>query len=157
MAAVGFGVVGYELWPRDETRIADLLNDLCAQFNEMRDPSSLARLKQSVNAALLPAASVRVAELGMDAEGREQITHYMAGELLAAGVPLSFSLSSMELHVVGRLARVDLDLLVMPRGSGEQRRDLRHTSVRLNKTGRDWKIESVEIDGVAESQPEARP
>lgn len=157
MVAVGFGLVGYELWPRDETRIASLLNDLCAQFNETRDPGSLARLKQSVNAALLPNASVRVVELGIDAEGREQITREMAGELLAAGVPLSFSLSSMEIHLGANLARVDLDLLVMPQGSGEQRRDLRHTRVLLNKVGSDWKLEAVEIDGVAESQPEARP
>ena len=157
MAAVGVGVVGYELWPRDETRISSLLNELCAQFNEVSDPGSLARLKQSVNSALLPNASVRVAELGIDAEGREEITRYMASGLLAAGAPLSFSLSSIEIHLSGKLARVDLDLLVMPHGSGEQRRDVRHTRVRLNKGGGGWKIEAVEIDGVAESQPEARP
>ena len=157
MAAVATALVGYELWPRDETRIASLLNGLCAQCNEIRDPGSLARLKDSLNTALLPTASARVTELGIDAEGREQITGYVAGELLSAGAPLFFSLNGMDVHVSGNLARVDLDLLVMPHGSGEQRRDLRHTRVRLRKIAADWRIEAIEIDRVAESQPEARP
>ena len=157
MTAVVAALVGYELWPRDETRIASLLSDLCAQFNEVHDPGSLARLKDSLSTALLPNASARVSELGIDAEGREQITRYVAGGLLSAGAPLSFSLSNVEVHVSGHLARVDLDVLVMPYGSGEQRRDLRHTRVRLSKVEGHWRIEAVEIDGVAESQPEARP
>jgi hypothetical protein len=55
------------------------------------------------------------------------------------------------------LARVDLDLILTVRGSGEQSRDLRHTHVRLAKSAAGWRIEAVEINAVAPSQPEARP
>ena len=156
IAVVAVGLVGSELWPRDETRITGLLNGLCAQLNETRDGASLAQLRQALSTELLPNASLRVVELDLDAEGSDEIAR-RASALLASGVLVSFALSSMEVHVSGALARVDLDLLVTPSGSGEQRRDLRHTRVRLSKTGGAWRIEAVEIDGVAESQPEARP
>ncbi len=156
IAVVALGLVGFELWPRDATRITGLLNGLCAQLNETRDGASLAQLRQALSTALLPNASLRVIELDLDAEGSDEIAR-RANELLTSGVPVSFALSSMDVHVSGALARVDLDLLVMPRGSGEQRRDLRHTRVRLSKADGAWRIEAVEIAGVADSQPEARP
>ena len=156
IAIIGLGLIGVELWPRDETRISSLLQALCAELNETRDAATLAQLRQGLSSALLPNASLRVTELDLDAEGSAEVEQ-RAGQLLSSGVPLSFGLSSVEVHVSGKLARVDLDLLVMPRGSGEQRRDVRHTRVRLSKSGGDWRIEAVEIDGVAESEPEARP
>ena len=153
---LGLGFIGLQLWPRDESRITGLLQDLCAQLNETRDTATLAQLRQMLDRSLLPNASVRVSELDVLAEGRAEVEQ-RAAQLLSNGVPLSFALSSIEVHVSGKLARADLDLLVMPRGSGEQRRDLRRTRVRLSKDHGDWRIEAVEIDALAESEPEARP
>jgi len=55
------------------------------------------------------------------------------------------------------LARVDADLSVTVRGSGEQRRELRRTRVRLRKPSSRWQIENVEVDPVEFAEPEARP
>jgi hypothetical protein len=155
VATFAAGLLGYELWPRDETRIASLLNGLCAKLNETRDERSLTALRQALRSTLLPTASVRIRELDSELEGAPAVAE-RAGELLD-NVPLSFSLSSIEAHVSGRLARVDADVSIVASGSDEQRRDLRHTSIRLSKTGEQWRIESLELDAVAPSQPEARP
>ncbi|HEX3851921.1 MAG TPA: hypothetical protein VHW01_13200 [Polyangiaceae bacterium] len=158
IAALAFGLalVGYELWPRDERQIASLLNELCAKLNQAHDEPGLAELRQSLQSALLPSASVRVTELSIDLQGPGEVIE-RAREQLASGVPLSFALNSLEVHLSGRLARVNVDLLVTPRGSGEQSRDLRHTHVRLTKIAAGWRIEAIDIDPVAASEPEARP
>ena len=156
IAILGLGLIGLQFWPRDETRITSLLQGLCAELNETRDVATLAQLRQALDSALLPNASVRVTELDLAAEGRAEVEQ-RAGQLLSNGVPLSFALSSIEVHVSGKLARADMDLLLMPRGSGEQRRDVRRTRVRLNESSGAWRIEAVDIDAVAESEPEARP
>jgi hypothetical protein len=148
-------LVGYELLPRDETRIRALLDESCAQLNRTRDEGSLASLRQFLSGALLPQISVRAAELGQDMEGLPEVSA-RARELLA-GPPLSFALNSVEIKVSGRLARVEAELLLSVRGGGEQRREVRHTRVRLAKRGEDWQIEAVEVDPIAPSEPEARP
>ncbi|MEP7051368.1 MAG: hypothetical protein ABJB12_13495 [Pseudomonadota bacterium] len=155
-AALLAALVVLQLWPRDETRITSLLQGLCAQLNETRDPATLAQLRAVLASSLLPDASVRVTELNEDAESRAEVQQ-RAGLLLSGGVPLSFALSSVEVHLSGALARADFDLLVMPRGSGEQRRELRHSRVRLHKGDGEWRIEAIEVDPVADSPPEARP
>ncbi len=154
--ALGLALVGYELWPRDERQIASLLNDLCATLNQTHDEATLVDLQHSLSKALLPHASVRVTELGWDLQGADQVMQRMRA-LLASGVPLSFALNSLEVHLSGRLARVEVDLLVTTRGSGEQSRDLRHSHVRLTQSLAGWRIEAVEIDPVLASEPEARP
>ena len=155
-AAVGLGLLSYELWPSDERAISVLLNELCAKLNETRDSTSLVQLQTALDSVLLPNASLHVSELELDAQGADEIST-RARLLLTSGVPLSFALSSVAVHLSGRLAQVDLDLIVTVRGSGEQTRDLRHTHVRLAKSGASWRIEAVDIDPVAPSQPEARP
>ena len=135
---------------------AALLNDLCAHLNQAHDQAGLAELQRSLDTELLPNASVRVRELALDMQGENEIAR-RAREQLESGVPLSFAWNSLEVHLSGRLARVDVDLLVTTRGSGEQSRDLRHTHVRLTKLAAGWRIEAVEIDPVAASEPEARP
>jgi len=149
-------LAGYELLPRDERQITSLLNELCAKLNQAHDETGRAELQQALRDALLPNASLRVTELGIDVQGADEITR-RAREQLASGVPLSFALNSLEVHLSGRLARVDVDLLVTARGSGEQSRDLRHTHVRLTKSAAGWRIEAVDIDPIAASEPEARP
>jgi hypothetical protein len=156
MAALGLGLVGYELWPSDERRITALLNDLCAKLNQTRDAASLVEIRTALRAALLPNASLRVTELSLDAQDADDVIA-RASELLTSGVPLSFALNSIEVHLSGHLARVDVDLIASTRGSGEQSRDLRHTHVRLAKSAVRWQIEAVEVDSVARSEPEARP
>jgi hypothetical protein len=153
---LGLALVGYELVPRDERRITGLLNDLCSKLNQTHDEATLVDLQHSLSKALLPNASVRVTELGLDLQGVDEVTQ-RARELLTSGVPLSFALNSLEVHLSGRLARVEMDLLVTTRGSGEQSRDLRHSHVRLTKSVAGWRIEAVEIDPVLASEPEARP
>ncbi|HEY1533657.1 MAG TPA: hypothetical protein VGF76_06550 [Polyangiaceae bacterium] len=153
---LGLALVGYELAPRDERRITGLLNDLCAKLNQTHDEATLVDLQRSLSKALLPNASVRVTELGFDLQGVDEVTQ-RTRELLTSGVPLSFALNSLEVHLSGRLARVEVDLLVTTRGSGEQSRDLRHSHVRLSKSVAGWRIEAVEIDPVLASEPEARP
>jgi ketosteroid isomerase-like protein len=148
-------LVGYELMPRDETRIRALLDDSCTHLNQTKDPSSLADLQQFLAAVLLPQVSVRIAELGYDLQGIEQVSAH-ADDLLE-GVPLSFALNSVEVKVSGRLARVEAELLVSARGGGEQRREVRHTRVRLAKHADRWQIEAVQVDPIAPSEPEARP
>jgi len=155
VALLACGLVGYELLPRDETRISALLEESCARLNRTNDGRSLASLRQFLSVALLPQISVRAAELGEDLQGIEQVSA-RAQELLA-GPPLSFAVSSVEVKVSGRLARVDAELLVSIRGGGEQRRDVRHTGVRLAKHADHWQIEAVEVDPIAPSEPEARP
>lgn len=154
--ALGLVLVGYELLPRDERQIASLLNELCAKLNQAHDEPGLAELQQALASGLLPNASLRVTELGIDVQGADEIMT-RAREQLASGVPLSFALNSLEVHLSGRLARVDVDLLVTTRGSGEQSRDLRHTHVRLTKVAARFRIEAIDIDPVAASEPEARP
>jgi hypothetical protein len=156
VAALGLGLASYELWPQDERRIASVLNDLCAKFNQTHDEAGLAELKGSLDSALLPNATVRVAELGLELSGPDSVVQRMR-ELLESGIPLSFALNGLEVHLSGRLARVDVDLLVTTRGSGEQSRDLRHSHVRLAKSAAGWRIEAVDVDPVASSEPEARP
>ena len=70
---------------------------------------------------------------------------------------MSFSLADAEVHVSGALGRVNANLIVTERGSGEQHRDLRLTEVRLRKVGKDWRIEAVRVDPVRPAEPEARP
>src|SRR5450755_678956 len=154
--ALGLVLVFYELLPQDERQIAGMLSELCAKLNQAHDESGLVQLQQSLRGALLPNASVRVTELGVDVQGADEIME-RARQQLARGVPLSFALNSLEVHRSGRLARVDVDLLVTMRGSGEQSRDLRHTHIRLVKAAAGWRIEAVDIDPVAASEPEARP
>jgi ketosteroid isomerase-like protein len=79
-----------------------------------------------------------------------------AGELLDEP-PLTFALSNVEVKVSGRLARVDADLALSIRGGGEQRRELRHSRVRLAKHADRWQIEAIEVDPIVPSEPEARP
>jgi hypothetical protein len=156
VALLAASLVGYELLPNDERRITRLLNELCVKLNQARDEAELGDLERALSLALLPNASVRVSELGLELQGVSEVNERMH-ELLASGVPLSFALNSVEVHLSGQLARVDLDLLVTTRGSGEQSRDLRHTHVRLAKSAPGWRIEAVEIDALAPSEPEARP
>lgn|GEM_PF-1052346 len=153
---LSLALVGYELLPRDERQIAGLLNDLCAKLNQTHDEVTLVDLQRFLSNALLPNANVRVTELGIDMQGADEITQRMR-EQLGSGVPLSFALNGLEVHLSGRLARAEVDLLVTTRGSGEQSRDLRHSHVRLAKSAAGWRIEAVEIDPVAASEPEARP
>jgi len=157
LAALSLALVGlvYELLPSDESRIADLLAELCSLLNQTRDPASLARLRQLLRRVLMPEARLRVSELDQDLEGASLLV-LRSGELLSSA-PLSFALNSVAIHLSGKLARVDCDLIVTVRGSGEQRRDLRHTRVRLVKHGDAWRIEAAEVDAVAPSEPEARP
>ena len=149
------GIVGYGLLPRDETRIAQLLNALCAQLNQTRDEASLAQLQRFMRGALRPEVELHATELVQDLAGIDAVSA-QARELLSLP-PLTFAWSSMAVHLSGRLARVDADLLVTVRGSGEQHRDLRRTRVRLAKIDSAWQIEAVEIEAVAPSEPEARP
>jgi hypothetical protein len=148
-------LVGYELMPRDETRIRALLDEACAQLNQTKDDSSLASLQRFLTTALLPQISVQAAELGQELQGREEALA-RARDLLV-GPPLSFALSSVEVKVSGRLARVEAELLISVRGGGEQRREVRRTRARLAKRADSWQIEAVEVDPIAPSEPEARP
>ena len=72
--ALGLLLVGYELLPEDERQIAGMLSDLCAKLNQAHDESGLAQLQQALHGALLPNASVRVTELGIDVQGADEIT-----------------------------------------------------------------------------------
>jgi hypothetical protein len=148
-------LVGYELMPRDETRIRDLLDESCTLLNQTKDESSLSSLRQFLATVLLPQISVRAAELTQELEGVPEVS--ARAQDLLAGPPLSFALSNVEVTVSGRLARVDADLVVSVRGGGEQRRDLRRTRARLAKRDDRWQIEAVEVDPVVPSEPEARP
>ena len=148
-------IVGYELLPRDETRISALLEEGCAQLNRTRDKSSLSTLQHFLASALLPQVSVHGAELGQDLQGIEEVSARAAD--LLDGPPLSFALSSVEIKISGRLARVEAELLVSVRGGGEQRREVRRTRVRLAKHTDRWQIEALEVDPIAFSEPEARP
>ena len=152
---LGAGLVGYELWPKDETRITMLVNALCTQLNHTRDPASLARTRQFLLASLLPGASLRIAEQGLEIEGAEQIADHAPS--LLAGPPLTLALSSVEVRISGRLARVDADLTVSVSGSAEQRRELRRTQLRLSKPNDKWLVEDIEVAPLAPAQMEARP
>jgi len=155
VALFACAIVGYELWPRDETRIRALLEESCARLNQTRDEAALTSLRQFLDETFLPQASVRVTELGLELQGAEELTA-RARELLA-GPPLSFALNSVEVKVSRGLARVEAELLVSVRGGGEQRREVRHTHVRLAKRDDRWRIEAVEVEPIAPSEPEARP
>jgi hypothetical protein len=155
VALLACALIGYELMPRDDTRISALLDELCARLTQTRDTESLANLRQFLPSALLPQVSVHAAELGQDLDGTAEVSA-RAGDLLA-GPPLSFALNSVEIKVSGRLARVEAELLVSVRGGGEQRREVRRSRVRLAKHEAGWQIEAVEVDPIAPSEPEARP
>ncbi|MET0793815.1 MAG: nuclear transport factor 2 family protein [Polyangiaceae bacterium] len=149
------GLLAYQFVPRDETRIADLLEQLCSRLNQTRDAASLERLRQTLPGALDPQVRIRIVELDEEWAGLTQVST-RADELLA-GAPLSFALNSVQIQAADGHARVNADLLVTVSGSGEQRRDLRRTSILLRKASAGWRIERVEIDPVADSEPEPRP
>ena len=149
------GVVGYELVPRDERRVMSVVNDLCVKLNQTRDAASLAALQSVLRALLLPEVTVQVAELGQDLSGIDAVSERSAA--LLGSAPLSFSLVDTEVQISGALARVNANLIVTERGSGEQHRDLRLTEVRLRKSGTDWRIEAIRVDPVRPAAPEARP
>jgi ketosteroid isomerase-like protein len=154
-ALAALGLIGYELLPRDDRRIADLLSDLCSKLNQTRDPAALADLQASLRRTLVPEIVIHAPELGEDLSGLDAISE-RSRELLTIP-PLSFTLSDSEVHVSGGLARVTANLIVTVRGSGEQQRELRFTEVRLRKLGADWRIERVSVDPVRPAEPEARP
>jgi len=155
VALFACALIGYELMPRDETRISSLLDELCARLTQTRDTDSLTSLRQFLSSALLPQVSVHAPELLQDLEGVPEVSARAAD--LLAGPPLSFALNSVEVKVSGRLARVEAELLLSVRGGGEQRREVRRTRVRLAKRADNWQIEAVEVDPIAPSEPEARP
>jgi ketosteroid isomerase-like protein len=155
LALAAFGLIGYELWPRDERRISSLLSDLCAKLNQTRDRAALGELEAALRAALLPDVVIQSPELGQDLTGLDAVDE-RARELLTVA-PLSFSLSDADVRVSGGLARVTANLIVTVRGSGEQQRELRFTEVRLRKVAAQWRIEQVIVEPVRPAEPEARP
>jgi hypothetical protein len=152
---LALAAVGYYLSPRDESRVSAVLEDLCARLNQTKDASSLASLRRFLQGALLPQISVRATELGQELQGLDEVS--ARAQDLVEGAPLSFALTSVEVRVSGRLARVEAELLVSVRGGVEQRREVRHTRARLAKHEERWQIEAVEVDPIAPSEPEARP
>lgn len=148
-------ILAYEFVPRDEARVERLLNDSCAELNQTHDEASLDRLRQFLSSALSPEVEVRATELGQVLVGVPAVST-RAGELLSLP-PLSFAWSSMEIHLSGTRARVDADLWITERGSGEQHRDLRRSRLTLVKLRESWQIETIAVDPVAPSEPEARP
>jgi len=155
VAVVACAVVGYQLLPRDESRIGAVLDETCARLTQTRDAGSLSALQRFLSGATLPQVSLRAPELGEELNGVEALSA-RAHDLLETA-PLSFALNSVEIRVSGSLARVEAELLVSVRGGGEQRREVRHTRVRLAKREEQWRIEAVEVDPIAASEPEARP
>jgi len=155
VGVIGCALVGYQWLPRDETRIRSLLNDACARLTQTRDAASLASLREFLREACLAQVSVRAPELGEELSGVPALSA-RAHDLLETA-PLSFALNSVEIRVSGALGRVEAELLVSVRGGGEQRREVRHTRVRLAKRDERWRIEAVEVDPIAPSEPEARP
>jgi len=155
VAVLSCAIIGYELIPRDETRISALLDEACARLTRTRDLASLSALREFLNEASLPEISLRAPELGEELNGVQAIAA-RAHDLLETA-PLSFALNSVEIRVSGSLARVEAELLMSVRGGGEQRREVRRTRVRLAKRQDRWRIEAVEVDPIAQSEPEARP
>lgn len=149
------GLLVYEFVPREETRIIARLSELCSALNQTRDQASLARLRRLLAVVLEPQVEVHLADLDQDLEGLDQVAE--RARMLLEGPPLTFALTGIQVQQSGRLARVEADLLVTVRGSGEQRRDARHTLIRLAKSDSGWQIEAVDVAQVAASEPEARP
>jgi hypothetical protein len=147
--------LAYQFAPRDEARVERLLNDLCAELNQTRDEASLGRLRLFLRSALRSEVEVRAPELGQALVGRPALS--MRAEELLSLPPLSFAWSSMQTRLSGKHARVDADLWITVRGSGEQHRDLRRSRMTLVKLGESWQIETIAVDPVARSEPEARP
>ncbi len=154
-ACLALGVLAYQLVPRDETRIAAVLEQLCSRVNQTRDEASLERLRRALPGALDSQVRLRIVELDEQLSGLSEVST-RATELLG-GAPLTFALNSLQIQVAGERARVDMDLLLTVSGSGEQRRDLRRTRVALRKSNGAWLVERAEIDPVAPSEPEPRP
>jgi hypothetical protein len=155
VAFVAIGLLGYGLIPREEQRLTSLLNELCVQANQTRDAATLGELRAALRRELAPNFVARAPELGQDLLGTSDVIDHCR-ELLT-GVPVSFALTDVEVHLSGDLARVDANLIVSPRGSSEQHRDLRAMQVRLHKMDKTWRIEAVDVDPVRPSEPEARP
>lgn len=155
VVTVAAAVVVYELGSRDERAIAALLNALCSELNRTREPASLGRLRAFLAPRLLPSAELHVAELELRLEGASAVLD--GAQALLSGPPLSFTLSTVQTRVSGRHAQVVADLVVVISGSGEQHRDLRPTRIELAKQSDAWKIELVDVAGVAPDQPEPRP
>jgi hypothetical protein len=155
LAGLGLGLLGYQLVPRDETRIAAVLEQLCSRLNQTRDDASLERLRQAFPGALDPQVRLRIVELDEELSGLARVSARADG--LLRGAPLSFALNSVQIQVTSDRARVDTDLLVTVSGSGEQRRELRRTRILLHKTNGAWFVERVEIDPIAPSELEPRP
>jgi ketosteroid isomerase-like protein len=155
VALAAGGVIGFELVPREERSILSVVNELCARLTQTRDPASLATLDAALSAWLSEGVTVQAPELGQELSGLAAVSE-RARDLLSAP-PLSFSLVDTEVHMSGKLARVNANLILTERGSGEQHRDLRLTEVRLQKHGSAWQIEAVRVEPVRPAEPEARP
>jgi hypothetical protein len=148
-------LLAYQLVPRDETRIAAVLEHLCSQLNQTRDEASLGRLRQALPGALESEIRIRIVELDEQLTGLPEVS--ARAEQLLQGAPLTFAVNSVQIQITGARARVDADLQVTVSGSSEQRRDLRRTRVELQHANGAWLIARVEIDPVAPSEPEPRP
>ncbi len=155
IALLALVLLGYELMPREEGRITNLLSELCAKANQTRDAATLSELQASLRGALTANFAAHAPELSQDTLGEGDVMARSRDLLTSA--PLSFALTDIESHVTGNLARVDGNLMVSVRGSSEQHRDLRPLEVRLHKSSTGWQIEAVDLEPVGPAQPEARP
>lgn len=148
-------LVGYELMPREEGRVTNLLGELCTKANQTRDAATLADLQALLRSALTSNFVAHAPELGQGVLGPAEVI--VRSRDLLSGAPLSFALTDVEARVTGNVARVGASLLVSVRGSSEQHRDLRPIEVRFHKSAKGWQLEAVDLEPLRPAEPEARP
>lgn len=151
------GVAGYLLFgSSDERRILSSLRGLLGAASSLpreSDAERARRFRAALTRATLPEVTLSLPELGTF-EGRDEI---LGAYALADGTSLRFAIEQAEVRV--RKDRADATLLtsVVVRVPGEERRQLRTVSVRLERRSGEFLISTLAVSNVVDEPPEARP
>jgi hypothetical protein len=154
---VALGAAGYLLFgSSDERRILTLLRELLASASSLpreSDAERARRFRAALERSTLPDVTVSVPELGTF-EGRDEI---LAGYALADGTELRFGVEQFDLRVRKERAEATVLTSLLVKVPGEERRQLRTASVRLERREGRFLIASINISAIVEVPPEARP
>lgn len=140
------------LWfPTDERRVRKSAEALVSAAN-----GGDAELARALSSYAAPGVSVTVSELGEPLVGREPLL-VAARAARELEQKLHFQLDSVDVHVEGKRARVEADVITTLRPELPELRRPRHASALFEKRGDTFQLISAEIGPERLDQPEARP
>jgi hypothetical protein len=147
---VGVGVAALS-YPTDEKRVREAAEALISAANQGDRQLALALAAHAIEAV-----RVNVSELGAPLVGRDALVG-AAREARQLEQKLHFQIDTVEVHVEGRRARLDADVITTLRPELPELRRPRRSSAIFEKRGDKFQLVSAEIGAERLDQPEARP